>query len=67
MNNSERTSDNKSEETLPEKIMDSIQGKDEPMEVNHPEAPITLVLWTYPIVALLAITIMIIFIWATKS
>ncbi len=67
MNKSERTSNNKSEETVPHKIMDSIQGKDEPMEVNHPDAPIWLVFGSYPIVALLAIAILIIFIWATKS
>ncbi|XZE46234.1 hypothetical protein SH467x_001507 [Pirellulaceae bacterium SH467] len=42
------------ESTLSEKISDSIQGKDEPMETNHPLAPAALVFLTYPMILMVA-------------
>jgi hypothetical protein len=54
-------------EPLSEKVMDSIQGKDEPMEVSHPEAPPLLVFASYPIVLLLGIIVAFVVFWMNRG
>jgi len=54
-------------EPLSEQIMDSIQGKDEPMEVSHPEAPPLLVFASYPIILILGIIVALAVFWLNKG
>jgi len=54
-------------EPVAEQIMDSIQGKDEPMEVSHPEAPPLLVFASYPIVLLLGLIIAFAVFWMSRG
>ena len=53
--------------TFAEKFSDSIQGKDEPMEDTHPEAPPLLVFATYPLVLILGIVVTLIVVWFTQA
>jgi hypothetical protein len=48
---------NHENDTLLEKIENSITGQDEPMGDVHPSAPLWLVMGTYPLVFLVAIAI----------
>ncbi len=52
---------------LSEQIMDSIQGKDEPMEVSHPEAPPLLIFASYPIILILGIIVALVVFWLNKG
>ena len=51
------------EHPLSEQIMDSIQGKDEPMEESHPEAPPLLVFASYPLVLIIGIIVVFVVFW----
>ncbi len=53
-------------ESMSEKVMDSMQGKDEPMEVSHPEAPPLLVFASYPLVLVLGIIIALVAVWFVR-
>lgn len=50
-------------ETISERILDSVQGKDEPMEESHPEAPPLLVFASYPLVLILGIIVALVAVW----
>ncbi len=45
---------------IAEQVSDSIQGKDEPMEQSHPEAPPLLVFASYPLILIIALGIAIV-------
>jgi hypothetical protein len=42
---------------IAEQISDSVQGKDEPMETSHPEAPPLLVFASYPVILIIALIV----------
>lgn len=54
-------------ETLSKQIMDSIQGKDAPMEESHPEEPPLLALASYPLVLILGIVVILFTLWLAQS